>query len=76
MLLLPGKPYNHSRATDNAGNTKDATITVTVHFQVSDYTSIYSVSGAGGQYHANLNTGGLRREQENGCTGVQHLTLH
>jgi hypothetical protein len=55
-----------ARATDNAGNTKDATITVTVAFSGGGggtYTSIYSVSSAGGTY-GNLNTGGLRRAGE------------
>ena len=55
-----------ARATDNAGNTRDATITVTVAFSGGGggtYTSIYSVSAAGGSY-INLNTGGLRRAGE------------
>ncbi len=52
-----------ARATDNAGNTKDATVTVTVAFTGGTYTSIYSVSGASGSY-GNLNTGGLMRAGE------------
>src|ERR671919_534499 len=54
-----------ARATDNAGNTRDATITVTVAFSGGGgtYTSIYSVSAVGSSL-ANLNTGGLRRVGE------------
>jgi hypothetical protein len=53
-----------ARAIDNAGNTRNTTITVTVAFSGgSTYTSIYSVSGTGGNY-ANLATGGLRRVGE------------
>src|SRR5919106_1800642 len=54
-----------ARATDNAGNTRDATITVTVAFSGGGgtYTSIYSVSAAGSSL-ANLNTGGLGRVGE------------
>jgi len=53
-----------ARATDNAGNARDTTITVTVAFSGGGtYTSIYSVSAAGGTY-ANLATGGLRRVGE------------
>ena len=53
-----------ARAIDNAGNTRNTTITVTVAFSGgSTYTSIYSVSSTGGNY-ANLATGGLRRVGE------------
>jgi hypothetical protein len=53
-----------ARATDNAGNTRDTAITVTVAFSGgSTYTSIYSVPAAGASL-ANLNTGGLRRVGE------------
>jgi hypothetical protein len=53
-----------ARATDNAGNTRDTAITVTVAFSGgSTYTSIYSVSAAGSSL-TNLNTGGLRRVGE------------
>jgi hypothetical protein len=53
-----------ARATDNAGNTRDTAITVTVAFSGgSTYTSIYSVSATGSSL-ANLNTGGLRRVGE------------
>jgi Domain of unknown function (DUF1929)/Bacterial Ig domain len=53
-----------ARATDNAGNTNDATINVTVAFSASGgtYTSIYSVTGVNN--YGNLNTGGLRRAGE------------
>ncbi len=51
-----------ARATDNAGNTKDATITVTVAFSAGGtYTSIYSVAGV--NYGA-LYTGSLKRVGE------------
>jgi len=53
-----------ARATDNAGNTRDTTVTITVAFSGgSTYTSIYSVPSAGGSY-TSLNTGGLGRVGE------------
>ena len=63
MVTTAGSHTITARATDNAGNTRDATITVTVAFSGGTYTSIYSVSSTGGSY-ANLNTGGLRRVGE------------
>ena len=57
---------NHTitaRATDNAGNTKDATITITVTFSSSGtYTSIYSVAGANN--YAKLYVGSIKRAGE------------
>jgi hypothetical protein len=53
-----------ARATDNAGNTKDATITVTVAFSGGGggtYTSIYSVTGVN---YGKLYTGSLKRAGE------------
>jgi hypothetical protein len=61
---------NHTilaRATDNAGNTKDTTITVTVAFSTggggTTYTSIYSVAGA--NKYSKLYTSSLKRAGEN-----------
>jgi hypothetical protein len=59
---------NHTitaRATDNAGNTKDATVTVTVSFSGgggTTYTSIYSVAGANN--YAKLGLGTITRAGE------------
>jgi hypothetical protein len=59
---------NHTiiaRATDNAGNTKDTTITVTVAFSGgggTTYTSIYSVAGANN--YAKIYTGSIKRAGE------------
>lgn len=63
VVTTAGSHTITARATDNAGNTRDATITVTVAFSGGTYTSIYSVSTTGGSY-ATLNTGGLRRVGE------------
>ena len=63
MVTTEGSHTITARATDNAGNTKDATITVTVAFSGRYlYQHIFSVS-AGGSL-VNLNTGGLRRAGE------------
>lgn len=54
-----------ARATDNAGNTKDTTITVTVSFSGgggTTYTSIYSVAGSNN--YAKLYTGSIQRAGE------------
>jgi hypothetical protein len=58
---------NHTvtaRATDNANNTKDTTITVTVAFSGggTTYTSIYSVAGSNN--YAKLSTGSIKRAGE------------
>jgi hypothetical protein len=59
---------NHTvtaRATDNAGNTKDTTVTVTVAFSGgggTTYTSIYSVAGSNN--YGKLFTGSLKRAGE------------
>ena len=67
VVTTEGSHTITTRATDNAGNTRDATITVTAAFSGGGgggtYTSIYSVPSAGGSY-ASLNTGGLRRAGE------------
>ncbi|MFL6473906.1 MAG: galactose oxidase-like domain-containing protein [Nitrososphaera sp.] len=64
IVTTEGSHTITARATDNAGNTNNATITVTVAFSVSGgtYTSIYSATGAN-NYGA-LNTGGLKRAGE------------
>jgi hypothetical protein len=58
---------NHTvtaRATDNANNTKDTTITITVAFSGggTTYTSIYSVAGSNN--YAKLSTGSIKRAGE------------
>jgi hypothetical protein len=63
VVTTEGSHTITARATDNAGNTRDATITVTAAFSGGTYTSIYSVSAAGGSL-VNLNTGGLKRAGE------------
>jgi hypothetical protein len=62
VVTTAGSTTILARATDNAGNIKDATITVTVAFSAGGtYTSIYSV--AGGNY-GTLYTGSLKRVGE------------
>src|SRR5215216_1344774 len=63
VVTAAGSTTILARATDNAGNTKDSTITVTATFTGSStYTTIYSQSG--NNSYIVLNTGGLNRAGE------------
>src|SRR5215216_481130 len=63
VVTTAGSTTILARATDNAGNTKDATIAVTVAFSGGGtYTTIYSQPGSNS--YMILNTGGVNRAGE------------